>query len=281
MTRQTRNRRKFPSLFLVTASCFGLQAIISGQASADTLALQVGGTARLNAGVHVNVDGLIGAVNTVVGAVSSFEAGISVGIGFSHPPPPPPVPSYYYGDYVEPAPVYQPPQPLYIDQPVIPRPAPMRRWGLGIFAGSVQVDDEDVASDLGLVGRYRFARSWAVEAEVAKSESTGGARVDRRLGGALVWNLPMGNRLKPSLLLGAGYGQSRFGKGELHALQGYGEIGAGLQYRLTKSLYITADVRAGTRTTHDDAMVTAKGGAEVPDEEENYSRARLGGMFFF
>jgi len=270
----TKSQRKLSYLLVAAGAALGTQAALSNTASADTVSVRVGGSAHVEAGVHINVDG-------VIGALATLEAGLSVGIGFSTPPPPPPVPSYYV-EYVAPAPIYAPPQPLYIDQPMIPAPAPMSRWGIGAFAGSVHIDDQEVGSDLGLVGRYRLSRSWSLEGEVAKTKSTGGSRVDRRVGGAVVWNLPVGRRLKPSLLLGAGYGQSEFGQGEFHAEQGYGEVGFGLTYKLTRSLHLMADVRAGTRsTTDDDIMYVAKGGVVEFDQDEDYSRARLGGMFYF
>ncbi len=275
MTSQSQS--KLSHLLLMTAVVFGTQAALGDDASADTVSVAVGGSAHVDAGVHVNVDGFIG-------ALAHLEAGISVGVGFSAPPPappPPPVPSYYV-EYVAPAPVYAPPQPLYLDRPIVQPRAPMSRWGLGAFAGSVHIDDQEAGSDLGLVGRYRLSRSWSLEGEVAKTKSTGGARVDRRVGGAVIWNLPLGRKLKPSLLLGAGYGQSELGHGEFHAEQGYGEVGFGLSYRLTKRFRIMADVRTGTRSSGDeDVMYVAKGGVVEFDQDEDYSRARLGGIFYF
>ncbi|MCP4449665.1 MAG: hypothetical protein GY811_30695 [Myxococcales bacterium] len=283
MTSKPRSRSNLSSLILIATTAIGTQAALSGDAAADSVSVRLGASASVEAGVHVDVDGFIG-------ALAQLETGLSIGIGFAEPPPPPPVPSYYV-EYAQPAPVYAPPVyaapvyaaplPVLVERPMAPVAAPLRRWGLGGFAGSVHVDDQEVGSDLGLVGRYRLSSAWAVEGEIAKTESTSGARVDRRMGGALVWNLPLGHRLKPSLLLGAGYGQSEFGKGELHAEQGYGEVGAGLQYRLSGRLHLTADVRAGTRTTSDEVMYVGKHGVVDLDEEENYSRARIGAMFFF
>lgn len=274
MTISFPRRSKLSTLCLAAIAALGAQALASQEAAADSVSVHWGAAARVDAGVHVNVD-------AVVGALATLEAGLSVGIGFSQPPPPPPVPTYYV-EYVEPAPVYVEHQPVYINRGIVaPRRAPMNRWGIGAFAGSVQADGQDSGSDLGLLGRYRLSRSWAVEAELAKTEAADGARVDRRLGGSLIWTLPVGKRLKPSLLMGAGYGQSKFGPGELHAEQGYGEIGAGLSYGLTKSLDIMADVRAGTRSSSDDVMYVAKGGVVHLEEDESYSRARIGAMLFF
>ncbi len=167
----TKRQSKLTYLLVAAGAALGTQAVLSNAASADNVSVRVGGSAHVEAGVHINVDG-------VIGALATLEAGLSVGIGFSAPPPPPPpppVPSYYV-EYVTPAPIYAPPQPLYIDQPMVPAPAPMSRWGLGAFAGSVHIDDQEVGSDLGLVGRYRLSRSWSLEGEVAKTKSTSGSR---------------------------------------------------------------------------------------------------------
>ncbi len=271
---QPQSPSKLSYVLLGAAAAFATQVGLTSDASADGVSVRVGGSAHVEAGVHVNVDGFIG-------AIAQLEAGLSVGIGFSSPPPPPPVPSYYV-EYVAPAPVIYAPQPVYIDQPMVVAPAPLSRWGLGVFAGSVHIDDQEAGSDLGLVGRYRLSPNWSIEGELAKTKSTNGSRVDRRVGGALVWTLPVGRKLRPSLLVGAGYGQSELGDGEFHAEQGYGEVGFGLTYQLTESLHLMADVRSGSRSSaDDDVMYVAKGGVVEFDEDEDYSRARLGGMFYF
>lgn len=271
-------RTKLSSFFLATVAVAGAQALTASDASADSVAVHFGA----EAGVHVDIGA---GVASVLGALAHVEVGVGVGVHFSQPPPPP-VPAYYVEPvvYVAPAPIYVP-QPVYVaPQPYVAAtaPAPQRfdRWGLGIFAGSVHVDDQEVGSDLGLLGRYRVSRAFSVEAEVAKSETLDGDRADRRLGGAVIWNLPIGRRLTPSLLAGAGYGQSKAGEGEFHARQGYGEIGAGLRYRLSPSVHLLADVRAGTRSMSAEMDTLAKG-ASNPKEDENYTRARIGGMFFF
>ena len=197
---QPQSPSKLSYVLLGAAAAFATQVGLTSDASADGVSVRVGGSAHVEAGVHVNVDGFIG-------AIAQLEAGLSVGIGFSSPPPPPPVPSYYV-EYVAPAPVIYAPQPVYIDQPMVVAPAPLSRWGLGVFAGSVHIDDQEAGSDLGLVGRYRLSPNWSIEGELAKTKSTNGSRVDRRVGGALVWTLPVGRKLRPSLLVGAGYGQS-------------------------------------------------------------------------
>lgn len=289
MTIQARNRSHLSALLLICGgTALGAQALTTSAAAADTVSIQVGGSA----GVHVNVDGFID-------AIGQLEAGLSFGIGFSDPPPPPPPVPTYYVEYSEP--VYAPPpQEQYYEEQyyqeshyqesyqnvvqVAPAPKPaLARWGLGAFAGSVQVDDQEAGADLGLVGRYRFSRSWSVEGEVAKTQTSSGERTDKRVGGALVWHLPILQSLKPSLLVGAGYGQSEFGKGEFHARQGYGEVGLGVAYALSNSLHLTADVRTGTRSRTDDVTHVALGSmADAPiEEDEDYSRARVGAMIFF
>lgn len=276
MTSPFASRSKVSCLALIATAAVGSQFAFAQEAVADGVSVHLGGSAHVDGAVHVNVD-------AVLGALAHVEAGLSVGIGFAEPPPPPPppVPSYYV-EYVQPAPVYVAPEPVYLERPMAPVPQPsIERWGLGAFAGSVHVDGQEVGSDLGLLGRYRLSRAWSLEGELAKTTSTNGSRVDRRLGGALVWTLPLGRKLSPFLLLGAGYGQSELGDGEFHAEQGYGELGAGLTYRLTKSLHIMADVRAGARSSSDDVTYVAKGGVVELEEDESYDRARIGAMLFF
>ncbi len=279
MTSKQKSRSHLNVVFLAASSALALAAFSPQKASADTVSVRVGGA--VDAGVHVSIDGGI----DVVGVI---DAGLSFGIGFSEPPPPPPpappVPSYYV---VYEEPVYAPPappaQPYVVKQARAFEPA-IKRWGIGAFAGSVRVGEQESGSDVGILGRYRLSPTWSVEGELTKTQTSDSERVDRRLGGAIHWHLPVGKRLRPSLLVGGGYGQSEFGKGELHAQQGYGEVGLALQYEVSRSFHIIGDVRAGTRTTNDDVMHIAKGGQSVDlsvEEEEDYSRARLGAMIFF
>lgn len=260
-----------------SALCFGIS-----EAHADSsVSVHVDGAVRVSAGaVHVNVDGALD-------AWARLEAGVALGVRFAEPPPPPPapvvvvagceyrcsaVPSYYveqetYDHQVQPV--------------VVTRVRPMERWGLGAFAGSLHVDDQEDGSDLGLLGRYRISRAFSLELELAKTKMDSGNRVDRHIGSALLYDLAPHRSLSPYLLVGAGFGQTELGDGEFHAEQGYGEIGVGLQYRLTSSFHITADLRAGARQSQQDVAYMSTAPIADFEKEERFNRARIGALLYF
>ncbi len=223
--------------------------------------------------------------------VGHLEAGLAFGVRFAEPPPPPePVVvvtgcSYRCANYAA-VPGYYVEQEVYVEQPqtavyVAPLARPIERWGLGAFAGSLHVDGQEGGSDIGLVGRYRLSPVFAIEAEVAKSQMEGGGRSDRHLGASLLIDLSPRADLSPFLLAGAGFGQTDIGDGEFHAEQGYGEIGAGLDYALTRSLHLTADVRAGARKTRQDVAYMSSTPVADFSKDEQFTRARIGGLLFF
>jgi hypothetical protein len=138
-------------------------------------------------------------------------------------------------------------------------------------------------SDLGLLGQYRFSRTFAVELELAKSKQADGDRVDRRLGAALLYDLRPNRKLAPFLLAGAGYGQSEIAAGEFHAQQGYGEIGAGLRVKITDSVQLIGDLRTGRRSSRDEQVYMSKTPMSGPSlrKNEDYTRFRVGGLLTF
>ena len=66
-----------------------------------------------------------------------------------------------------------------------------------------------------------------------------------------------------------------------HAEQGYAELGAGLQYRLTRSFHITADLRAGARQSKEDVAYMSAVPVADFEKEEHFSRARIGALLYF
>ena len=218
-----------------------------------------------------------------IGGSVSWGAGVSY-TNFSEPPPPP-----AYECEPDPIPVYYAPAPVYSPAPVVTvvgttyAQPELPRWGVGIYAGSVDVEDRPYGSDLGLLGRLRLNRtgSLQLEGELAKTEHDDAARVDKRMGLALMWDLAPRSRLSPYLLAGAG--MSKVDVDGWNADQDYGEVGVGLTYRLTERLHISADLRAGARSAVDGAPDTAVMKAIAPsaDEDEKYTRGRVSAVLFF
>ena len=202
---------------------------------------------------------------------------------------------YYYGyRYAAPPPCYYECGPSYYSAPPVAVAAPARapapplpRLGIGIFGGTVGVENnDDYGSDLGLVGRLRLTRHFLLEAEVSKTELSDGERVDKRIGGALMLDLLPHSALSPFLLGGGGFGQTDVNDGTFTAEQLYGELGVGLEWRLGRHFALFGDIRAGVRETNasEDELLLVRGvgGDEaVIDDNERFTRARLGALLYF
>jgi hypothetical protein len=146
----------------------------------------------------------------------------------------------------------------------------------------MNVEDREVSSDVGLIGRFRLTDSFLVEGEIAKSELEDGSRVDRRLGASLIWDLSPRSKLSPQLLIGGGAVRADIDTdgNSQNADQMYGEIGAGLAWRLSRHLELSADIRAGSRESlQNDAAVFAT--TSPIQEDEAYTRGRIAAMLFF
>lgn len=202
--------------------------------------------------------------------------------GPNYAPPPPPAPTCDCGPSQVPSyyPVSAPPVAYASAAPV---PA-LSRWGVGVFAGGVDVEGQPEGSDLGLLGRYRLSPSLAIEGEIGKTELASGARVDRRLGAGLVWEAWAHNRLAPYLVGSVGVTQAEVG-GDWSTNQNFGELGVGLRWRVTPSIDLAADVRAGSRSSIADEApptdVASRMLAPSTDSAEEYSRARLSALINF
>ncbi len=202
---------------------------------------------------------------------------------------------YYYGyRYAAPPPCYYECGPSYYSAPPpvvvaarVRDEPPLPRLGIGIFGGSVGVEGNDSGADLGLVGRLRLTRHFMLEAEVSKTELADGERVDKRIGGALLLDLMPYSALSPFVLGGGGFGQTDVNDGTFTAEQLYGELGVGLEWRLGRHFAIFGDLRAGVRESNasDDEFLLVRGVAggndPVVDDNERFTRARIGALLYF
>lgn len=173
--------------------------------------------------------------------------------------------------------------------PVVVATAPepeLARLGLGVFGGSVEVEENDAGTDLGLVARLRLSRHFQLEAELSRTDIGDGARVDKRIGGALLLQLLPDSALSPYLLGGGGFGRAELDDGNLTANQAYGEIGVGLEWALAPHFSLFGDLRAGLRrsdTTEDRRalLVRDRGKGAGVDDDERFTRARIGALLYF
>jgi hypothetical protein len=202
-----------------------------------------------------------------------------------------PVPSYYgvysYNYYY---PVQAEPRPVVQNTVVAPPPRPeLPRFGIGLFAGGVAVEDQDDSSDVGLLGRVRLTPGLLVEAEIGKTSYEDDLRVDRRLGGSLVYEIGAYNKLAPYVLAGLGVQQADVA-GEYKTRQNFGEIGIGLRWAISPNFHLLFDVRAGSRATAEDnesapttdiAARSVTPPSAASGESEEYTRARFAAMLYF
>ncbi|MGE5184302.1 MAG: outer membrane beta-barrel protein [Acidobacteriota bacterium] len=219
-------------------------------------------------------------------------------------------PSYYYPEYVPSyyGTSYYPVQPTYaapgVTEVVAPRPE-LPKLGIGLFAGGVNTDYNTATNtsetDVGVIGRYRLTDGLLVEGELGKVSTsvtnpdgsvTDNVRVDRRLGGALIYEIGAYNRLAPYVLGGLGVEQASV-NGDYSTTQDYAELGVGLRLAVTDHFHITFDVRAGQRTSVSDnstttalppnttASMVAPPTSSSTNPSEDYTRARLSAILYF
>lgn len=292
------HRSSLPSLFLATLLIAPVIPMWAGQAHAD-VTVRVRGNVKVEAGSRPARVRVIKRhhrrthrphVRLRIGGGVHVHGEVYVG-GFATPPPPPPPPAdcacnpgipTYYTEPPPPAPMYSPPAPVYAP-PVVTAYAPrLPRFGLGVFAGSINVEDRVSGEDLGIFGRLRLTDSLLLEAELAKTRMES-ARTDRRVGGALLYDLRPRSRWSAQLLAGAGVAHVDVSDGMWQSKQEYGELGAGLSVNLTRRLQLAADLRVGARTQVDDTPtdLALKSMAPSADEEEKYTRGRVSAIFSF
>jgi hypothetical protein len=194
------------------------------------------------------------------------------------------VPSYYYP--VQPGPA----APAVTAAVVAPRPE-LPKLGIGLFAGGVSVQDVQQSQDVGIMGRLRLGNGGLlVEGELGKTSYENDTRVDRRLGGSLVYEFGAQNRFAPYVLAGLGVNQASV-NGDYNTTQDFAELGVGLRLAVTPHLHVLLDVRAGSRNTVSNDNNTLSGGTTTArtiapptsdsGQNEDYTRVRLAGMLYF
>ncbi|MFT3700687.1 MAG: outer membrane beta-barrel protein [Kofleriaceae bacterium] len=203
-----------------------------------------------------------------------------------------PVPAYYSGSYYPVEGVAAPSQVVAVAEP-----PPLPRFGIGVFAGGVSTDynnqTDTSETDLGVLGRFRLTDGLILEGELGRtSTSVNGVdnvRVDRRLGGSLLYEFGAHNRLAPYVLAGLGVEQAQV-DGDYSTTQDYGELGVGLRYAFSRNFHLTFDVRAGERSSvssDNSDVVTGVAKTVTPpssnsnDNKEDYTRARLAAILYF
>jgi hypothetical protein len=196
-----------------------------------------------------------------------------------------PVPSYYSYNvgYYPVAPAAAP----GIVAVAAPRPE-LPKLGIGLFAGGVSVEDRSDSSDVGVLGRFRLTHGLLIEGELGKTSYENDLRVDRRVGGSLVYEFGAHNRFAPYVLAGLGVQQADVA-GEYQTTQNFGELGIGIRYALSRHVHITADIRGGSRNTiSSDAPMPDGTAARMisppdpeSDETEEYTRGRLSAIVYF
>ncbi|MDQ3367497.1 MAG: porin family protein [Myxococcota bacterium] len=198
-----------------------------------------------------------------------------------------PVPSYY-GTYYSAS--YYPVAPV-ATVVLAPRPE-LPKFGIGLFAGGVSVEDRNESSDVGILGRLRLTQGLLIEGELGKQtyEADTG-RVDRRMGASLVYEIGAYNKLAPYVLAGMGVQQADV-DGAYTTTQNFGELGIGLRWAVTPKFHVLFDVRAGSRnsvSSNRDELQTDSGiaartitpPAPDSDESEEYTRGRLSAVLYF
>jgi hypothetical protein len=205
------------------------------------------------------------------------------------------VPSYYSGGYYPVEAAYGGPSTVAVAAPRLDLP----KLGIGLFAGGVQTADPSGtggtvpnSTDVGVLARYRLTPGFLVEGELGKTsynvQNINNLRVDRRLGGSLIYEIGAYNALAPYGLVGLGVQQADVG-GNYSTTQDFAEIGAGLRLAVTPHFHIAADIRAGTRqTVSSDKTMPAPGIARTvtppvsgSNVSEDYTRGRLSAILYF
>jgi len=304
--------RPVSSLALVLSSVLGLAVAQSGPAEAGhghfSGSVRIGGGFRVRGGVSVRVGRPLVRPRVWVGGRWWWR-------GYYWPRP-----YYYYyyyypygGEYV---PSYYGGGSYYPVQPgqsvaapgnvaLAPRREPMPTLGFGVFAGGTRINGMDNASELGLLGRLRLTDGLLIEAEVAKDTlntqvacvacvqtlpafpgTVQAERIDRRIGGSLIFEIGARNALAPYILAGGGIQQAKvsggdFFGGDFTTTQDFGEIGVGLRLALSRNIHIAADLRAGRSKTIDSntnnvvARTISPPPASADNNTEDFTRGRI------
>lgn len=194
-------------------------------------------------------------------------------------------PNYY-------PPVYPAPSSYSTMAAPAPQPPAMPTFGVGLFAGGTTTSTSggDVSGDdVGLFANLRISRGLLIQGEMGKTTLADSQRVDKRFEGALVWEIGAENSWAPYLL--GGLGVESADTSDTSATQNFAELGVGLRWALSRNIHITADIRAGSRSTMSDSQTGAPGPARTlstvapppadSGQNEDFTRVRLGAMLYF
>lgn len=263
----------------------------------------VSGGASVHVGAHFSRPAHYGHYGNVHGGYGHGHYGwhgggrIIVGGGYYYGWP------YYYGYYPEYVPSYygttyypvsaRPATASYGAQVAAVAPAPLPKLAVGLSAGSVSTSNADGTStqdstDLAILGRLRLGEGGLfVEGEIGKTSYQNDQRVDRRIGGSLVYEIGTRNRLAPYVLAGIGVQQADV-NGDYNTTQDFAEIGVGLRYAITPRFHIAADIRGGSRSTvsNDDSGRPVLDSTITPPtkdsgQSEDYTRATVKALLYF
>jgi len=283
-----------------------LPVVVGALALASSLGVARADHIRISGGVHWSGGVSVG-WSRPVWRPHRYYVGGSIYVGPTYTYTPRPyyvyypvyVPSYYQTTSyypVEPA-----PQGPSMVAPVAPAPRPLPRFGIGAFLGGSGVEAQDGGTmhdsrDMGLLARFRLTPGFVLEGELGKTSydinGVDNARVDRRLGASLLYEIGAYNRWAPYVLVGLGVQQADVGGGEFQTTQDFAEIGAGLRWAISRNFHLAADIRLGSRDTVDsnsEDMVYATGTTarvitpptESSSENEEYTRFRLSAFIYF
>jgi hypothetical protein len=280
----------FPALLV--GGAVGLSALLSGGA-AEAGHAHFSGSAHFSSSVRWHGGGSVSVHFARPAWRPHYGGRIWVG-GYYAPRP---YYSYYYPYYPETVPsyygtTYYPVQPNAAPGVVAvaePRPA-MPTFGIGVFAGGTNVKDNQESSDLGALARFRLTPGLLVEGEIGRTSFQDNLRVDRRIGGSLIYEIGAQNTFAPYLLGGGGVQQADVG-GSFSTTQDFGEFGVGLRWALSRSLHLTFDIRAGRRQTIDsnqpvfasntERSIAPPTGTNGTSTTEDYTRGRLAAILNF
>jgi hypothetical protein len=203
------------------------------------------------------------------------------------------VPSYYGASYYPvTAGAYAGPSMVEPLRPELPK------LGIGLFGGAVSTTDaqgqsHNDSSDVGLLGRLRLGNGGLmIEGELGKTSwdvgNTSNVRVDRRLGGSLLYEFGAYNTFAPYVLAGIGVQQAQVG-GDYSTTQDFAEIGLGLRWAISPHFHLTADIRAGSRSSVANDQLMPAGAAvrsvapptSGSGQNEDYTRGRLAAILYF
>jgi hypothetical protein len=279
-------RRVSLSALVLGGSVLGLSMLPSGTAEA--------GRVRFSGGVHIRGGGSVRFARPVR---PFFRPRVWVGGSwwvhrYYYPQPyyyyyypyyPEAVPSYYGNSYYPVAPG-ESTAPGVAVAPAPRRPS-LPTLGIGVFAGGSNIDGREDSTDYGAMLRLRLGGGGLVaEGEIAKTKFKDDERVDRRLGGSLLYEFGAHNSLAPYILAGGGVQQADV-NGGFTTTQDFGEIGVGLRWALSRNFHLTFDVRAGRRQTidsnSDQPVFLSSTVSSAPQDTEDYTRGRLAAVLNF